>query len=182
MKKLLCLSSILILLSFSAYAQEKKTTNRPPDIRLVKNKPSIFISYERSGKRQPLKNGESQKGVWLRLHNNTKWQIIFPAFGVPVEFGDVGMFYEIETEGKSTAGDSNEIPKGYELDEVYSTIRLGPGKSVLFSIPYEHLIKGLKLRIRFSYEWENQNDVFADREPLHFVYFRSSVIPESKNN
>jgi hypothetical protein len=37
--------------------------------------PSVYIRYERQGKRTPVHSGESQEGVWLRLRNNTSGAI-----------------------------------------------------------------------------------------------------------
>jgi len=149
--------------------------------RIEKKQPSIFITYERAGEREPLRASESSKGVWLRLHNNTKWKITFPAFGVPEELGEVGMFYRLEvTDSAKYLGysESLEPPVGYPLAHLYSIVELPPRDSVLFSIPREHIVGGLALRISFNYEWENTGDVLASREPTHYVYFYSSSIPQ----
>src|SRR5215212_7801727 len=67
-------------------------------VRLDKSKPSIYLEFERRGKRQPLREGEPDEGVWIRLHNNTKWTIYIPTFGVESSYGDVGLFYTVEPE------------------------------------------------------------------------------------
>jgi hypothetical protein len=54
------------------------------------------------------------------------------------------------------------------------------GESVLFSVPREHLPKGMVLRVSFSYEWEDQDDVFAGREVEHVVSFYASKLPQLK--
>lgn len=170
---LLTLIAVVIIVS----AQSSKPTTSSTKIRVLSDKPSVYVAYERTGKRKPLYESESDEGIWLRLHNNTKWTIIFPAFGVPKLYGDLGMFYFLESVSKNKAADISDLPKGYELGHLFSTFRLKSGESVLFSIPREHLPKGVILRVRFSYEWENQDDVFADREAQHFVIFRASQLP-----
>lgn len=150
----------------------KPTSRALASVRITKQKPSVYLTFERKGTRSPLYEGESNLGIWLRLHNNTRWTIIFPAFGVPEALGQVGMFYEIEEETSKKKGP--DLPTGYRPGHLYSSYYLRPGASVVFSIPREHLAEGLALRLSFSYEWEDQDDVFAGREVKHQVYFSSS--------
>lgn len=171
---------VLVLASSSLFSQRRGDAEDSARGRLVRNAPSVYISYTRSGTRKQLQTGESERRVWLRLHNNTKWRIVIPVFDVPPEWGELGIFYDIEANDQQGIAFQKGVPKGRPVADVYSTVRLGAGKSVLFSVPTEHLVKGLNLRIRFSYEWENQDDVFAGREASHFVYFRSSTIPQSE--
>lgn len=86
----------LCLIAVSIDAQQKRVARKGADMRLVKDKPSVYISFERFGEREPLEPGESREGLWLRFHNNTKWPIFLRAFGVPKKLGEVGMYYEIE--------------------------------------------------------------------------------------
>lgn len=179
---------VAILLIFSASAdvaaQGRRTTKARPEVRLDKTKPPIFISFESAGVREPLRDGESNQGVWLRLNNNTKWTIIFPAFGVPKLYGDAGMYYEIETTPIDKivgvpSSEAVETPIGYRLSHAYSTYYLSPGGSVTFSVPREHLTKHFALRISYSYEWEDRGDVSTGRGPRHFVFFQASSLPQN---
>jgi hypothetical protein len=181
MKVTILIAIILLGLPLGVEPQKKKL-GKPRDlVRIVKNKPSVYLSFERRGRRNPLEMGESSEGIWLRLHNNTKWKIAFPAFDVPDDLGDVGMYYVVEraTKGKSIDqfNEESELPVGYSLSDIYSTMWLSSGDSILFSLPQEHLAVGLAIHISFSYEWEDQDDVFAGREPSHHVYFHSSALP-----
>lgn len=40
---------------------------------LLKDKPSVYLTYEKSGERKSMikQENESNQGIWLRLHNNT---------------------------------------------------------------------------------------------------------------
>jgi hypothetical protein len=56
----------------------------------------------RFGKRQPIHTGESDEGVWLRLHNNTRWPLVLNArgaaghvFALATE-EEVGLFVSVE--------------------------------------------------------------------------------------
>jgi hypothetical protein len=75
-------------------AQQSESCGTKAGILLSKDKPTIYITFERAGKvkRMPTRlaatdtspersddqNDESIQVVWLRLHNNTRWAINFP--------------------------------------------------------------------------------------------------------
>lgn len=170
----------------AANAQDRKVTGA--NVRIEAGKPTVYISFERYGARDPLHAGESYEGVWLRLHNNTRWRIFLPVFGVPEPLGDAGLFYDVEAEAGDLAaravdyakGEKSEVkdavqtpPVGYTLRHSFSISDLKPGETLLFSIPREHLGKGLALRIPFQYEWEGDVTFSGDR-PKHYVYFYNS--------
>jgi len=160
------------------------------DLRIVKNKPSVFISFDHRGKRQPLEQGESDSGIWLRLHNNTKAVIFIPIFTVPKTLGDVGLFYDIisttrpnnyhDSAAPAQETKSPELPAGYTLGHTSSAYLLRPGRSISFSVPAEHLPERVGLRVNFSYEWELEGDMEFVRigEPQHYVFFYSSSLPK----
>lgn len=144
---------------------------------ILKDKPTVYIDYERNGQRKPLGTGESDHGVWLRIHNNTKWGIILEMNSVPSkEYGDSYLFYEVLTNEKVIID---------ARCHVCSINTLPPGKSILFSVPLNHLQpweyagKTIGLRIRFNYEWEAHEGKSTALEPRHYVYFYSSILPQS---
>lgn len=155
-------------------------------IKLNKAHPTIYISFLKRDKREPLFANESNEGIWLTLHNNTCWTITLPVFGVPEKLGNVGMFYNIEQARiikNQEKAEHDTLPIGYSLRHVSAIFLLPSGKSVTFSLPKEHLDGNLKLNIQFNYQWEATNNVFVnDEEPKHFVNFFSSDLPlkESK--
>ena len=51
-------------------------------ILIENNRPTVYITFERGGKREPIYTSESNQGIWLRLHNNTKWAINFCTQGL----------------------------------------------------------------------------------------------------
>ena len=175
-------------LVFPVLAQRPKPVDKKVDVRINKNQPTVYVTFERKGERKPLYVEESNQGLWLRLHNNTRWTIIMPSFGVPKPLGDAGLFYEVEAiRGEETIeGPSglevrrlevDRVPIGYRLDHTYSPLRLESGKSILFSIPREHLVRNLAVRISFHYEWEGEHAISRGNEPQHNVYFCSSKLP-----
>jgi len=54
--------------------------------------------------------------------------------------------------------------------------RIASQDSILFSVPIEHLRKGLKIYVEFSYEWELTKSGNISNEPHHRVYFRGGDI------
>lgn len=162
---------LCFLLALAAHAQGRLGSTAK--VRPQKDRPTVYITYERSGPRVPLSNGEGDRGIWLSLHNNTKWKLILRVGGVPSpSYGDAVVLYEVErTEG------SGFIPIGYR-SHVASVIKLKAGDSIVFSLPQEHLGKGLALRVRYMYEWElRKDDSLSANEPYHSVTFASSDLP-----
>jgi hypothetical protein len=171
--------------------QQKGLRRSKSDLRLVHDKPSIFVSYDHAGSRQPLNEGESNQGIWLRLHNNTRATIFLPSFSVPKPLGQAGLFYDIistaqvksYSDSSITATESNVqgLPIGYKLGHTSGAYLLQPGKSVLFSVPREHLPSRAALKISFNYEWELEEEMGSVRtgEPEHYVYFYSSQLPKT---
>lgn len=167
-----------------------RTMDVQKDIRVKRNEPTVYLIFERKGPRKPLYVDESSEGVWLRLHNNTHWKIVLDSFGVPKQLGEAGLFYEVERiRGEETTETPNgvairqseidEIPVGYRRGHTSSPLVLRPARSVLFSIPREHLAKDLAIRVGFHYEWEGVSGFIRLAEPQHSVYFYSRNLPEN---
>lgn len=133
--------------------------------------PSVYLTFERAGQVKVPEPGEERDRVWLRFRNNTRWTIMLNMSGVPsAEYGDAGVFFDVLSDG-------NLISR--EECHVCTLNGVGPGKSLVFSVPREDLSEGRSIRVRFSYGWENQDDVFAGREPEHNVYFYASNLPKN---
>ena len=164
------LSPFLTLIGRSTPSRGKETTSN--DVRVIKNKPHIFVSFEREGKIDPLNAGQSDGRVWLRFHNNSRWTVMFCSGAVPKEYGEAEIQYEIERYRGS--GDTPDTSSSDNC--VYLLVR--PGRSVVFSVPREHLAAGLAVRIPFRYKWETDSDGSDNlNEPKHFAYFYSEDLP-----
>ncbi len=163
------------ILAIPAYAQEKET--RSEDIRLIKTQPSVYISFEREGLRKPFRTGDSNKGIWLRFHNNSKWQVGTCMFDVPKQYGDKDLSYEVESSKRLKGNEDTPVAGDPEGSCLLGFMK--PGESILFSVPREHLAEGLAIKVMFQYEWDMDSDGFInDSEPKHFAYFYSSEIPK----
>jgi hypothetical protein len=153
----------------ASVSQKMKDRKFKPNVRVRRDKPTVYLSFQRAGQREPLRNGESDEGIWLRLHNNTQWAIKLEMNDAPSkEYGDVVLFYEV-------ISDSTRI-----VDmrcHVCSVNNLSPGKSLSFSLPREFLNHDEAIRISFNYEWEPDEHGSTSSEPVHYVYFYNSQLP-----
>jgi len=177
MKILILILLCLIPIVSSAQNDAKQSCS---DTYLLNTKcPSVYVSFERFGKRNPLYPGESNEGVWLRFHNNTKWNVTIKTLGTKEEYGDFHTFYEIDVVGRKRGkADSSEVPIGYRMGHISSVYTLKPGGSFLFSVPREHLATDLFLQIEFSYEWEQNGRGGGGGNIMHQAKFFSSDLPK----
>jgi|SRR5882724_1015848 len=95
---------ILLLITFPVLnlGQTRKTPRKGQDFRISKSHPTVYLTFDRTGKREPEHVDESDEGIWLRFHNNTQWPILLDvhgAGGTVFSRGDeheIGMFYGVE--------------------------------------------------------------------------------------
>ncbi|HQU92414.1 MAG TPA: hypothetical protein PLK77_08965, partial [Pyrinomonadaceae bacterium] len=134
------------------------------------------------------REGESGKGIRLKLSNNIRYPIRFCTFyskdGVllafPSDGSDMAINYSVEripnrlgTAGSRIAkAPRPDIPPGYPTGSMCLYKELNGGESATFLVPIEHLAENLSIRIPFEYEWEK-----GELAPLHFVMFDRSRIP-----
>jgi hypothetical protein len=178
MKKIIF--SILITLAFillTPYSFFSQTQR----VKLTPNKPSAYIKFERIGKGEPLEIDEGNERIWLRLINNTKWTVTLFEFDMIEGNAGKGLYYEIEREIDN--GLPKEVPIGYRRtgDAFSPAALLKSGKSILFSVPREHLVENLTIRIDFNFIWErNKEKAYStESEPRHSIYFSASDLNNS---
>jgi hypothetical protein len=163
MKKLAC---ILLLAVASMYAQSPDTS-----FVLDGTKPYVYLQFDHVGPRKPLHEGEPSTGLWLRIVNNCKVPISVRSYGVTTGDVGTGVFDEIipvqpvftvqaesgeiplSTDEKPTQKTADEpsakMPVGYSA-ELSSATLVQPGKSLLFSVPRNHVSRDWFLRVKFA--------------------------------
>lgn len=170
------------------------------DIRIVKDKPTVYLTFERYGKAlntaeqkmvQNDQRGNSQlkgKDVWLRVHNNTCWPISLIQYGMYVpkqqpgeapgeRFKRMGILDDGAETGLYYAviKDRNQI--GYSGIDSYDYVKLLPGRTTLFSVAREALKDKQSIQVSFVYDWEFQRGSerrsYTINEPWHNVEFSS---------
>lgn len=96
-------TAILVVCSFAltVIPQQQKPRADKGDVLLSKDKPTVYITFERAGERKPLYASESNQGVWLRLHNNTRWAVNFCTVGMSIGPKIAPLYL---SDGRSVAG------------------------------------------------------------------------------
>lgn len=144
----------------TANAQNNKRNKSSQQVKIDKNKPSVYIVSETDIKRKKLAEADGQ--VLLRLHNNTRWGIWLNMSGGS-DYEDASLYYEVFNKG---------VLEQSHLCHVCSVNVLPSGKSLSFSIPKEELAERFSIRIQFDYDWGE--DWFESEDTLYFVQFFSS--------
>src|SRR5262245_51835905 len=174
-----------------------RSQNEASSFLIRKDRPSVYIEFERIGKAPPLFEGEKEERVWLKLHNNTRWAVVICSFPATAEYGDIGVVYDVKqsptpirTEGRvggrRTSGkpasknisqpESSKIPEGYSTGDTCAPYYIDSGKSIVFSVPREHLAKNLYIEFEFWAEWENRDNELGNF-PQSFVSFSNQGLP-----
>lgn len=164
------------LLPVNAQTQNAKshraTASKGSDIRIVKSRPHVYVSYARTGKIEPLYTGGSEGRTWLRFHKNSTWTVMFCSDVFSRQYGETGVAYEVER-----YKGFGEVPGTGQMDNC-QYLMVKSGKSVSFSAPCEHLTEGLAIKVRYRYRWEVDPDGSDNEsEPKYLVYFYSEDIP-----
>lgn len=117
MHRTISLLCLLILGSGAAViGQERKSRATNNRVRISKQRPTVHITFDRFGKREPRYNNESDEGVWLRVHNNTRWPLTFHGMDwFTGEDQEVRVFYGVE-----------EVPKPRDQIQVTAPPILAP--------------------------------------------------------
>jgi len=185
---LFCLSMIL--------EGQQSSQNQVRSILIRKDRPSIYIEFERSGKTPPLFEAEKEERIWLRLHNNTQWAIRFCSFSVKDQYGATGIVYEVKRyrssigmigsgpgrgalPKESNRQESLRTPQGYSTGDTCTPYSLDSGMSVVFSVPREHLGKNLYMEFEFWPEWENRDNELGSF-PQYYVSFGNQELPSGE--
>lgn len=187
--------------SVPAFAQASKICEQPKAYIINKEKPSVYIEFEQFGKADDWQNArlgevskklEIKKGndVWLRLYNNSCWELQIPTFSMymsmvkdeanpekkKVIFGRIedgtaaNVFYKVEED------DRKQVVWG---GHSYSESFLPPGFSVLFPVHREHLENDRSIYVNFTYEWESKQ-FSSNLSPLHRSFFWGYRLEEVK--
>jgi len=169
------MTSVVIALSAVALLSAQGQTSA---VFLNSSKPGVYVTFLRVGRRDPVRIDESKRGVFLRLHNNTRWVLLLHMSGVPRRNGEAGLFYDVVEDPSGYPPSQLPIRVNFHVSSV-NPIR--SGTTIDFSVPEEHIREGLGVQIEFNYEWEATERTGIPRpdEPRHVVTFYHSQLPET---
>ena len=160
MLRSMVMMAMLVVGTTGALRQEGATW-RKADIYLDSNRPSVFIDFVRVEK-------SSGKGwVWLRLYNNTRWEIRYKAD--PIHLKERGVDAEnVRYENSSKDGRSTS---GGDMVRVED---LQPGEFIYFRVPLSKIdYRGWMISVDFEFGWEDTHN-----EPQHRVHFSYFDLPQ----
>lgn len=177
---------LFLMLSLIALRMGLPQSNSSDWFVLNPRMPYVYLIFNHSGKRVPAMNGESTQGLWLKLVNNCRVPVVIGTFDLGTKDIGIGVIHEvipvtaapisggIDKDGKPTPKRqvrNVKPPEGYTFG-VHSTKTLGPGESVLFSVPLEHISPDWFLRVKYAM------DLPASRTtPISYVDFYWHNLP-----
>jgi hypothetical protein len=198
MNKFFAVVSFVMFVSLNISAQQKLVCDESTNFLLDKEMPSVYLTFERFGKAgswTQSKIGEwsdkskIEKGddIWLRLHNNSCWEIKFRtdslyiskttvdgkfkvSFGVLEDGAIANIQYSVEEQNRK------QVSYGSDMA---NTSLLQSGKSVLFGVFKDHLSKSRSIYVDFSYGWEVK-DFSNNLAPEHRTFFWGYRLEEKR--
>ena len=198
MKRLIVVFSILISVSLNVFSQQKPICDETKNYLIDKEMPSVYLTFEQFGKATDWKQAKLgewsdksaiQKGddIWLRLHNNSCWDIKFRTdslylskakvdgkdkviFGILEDGAIANVQYSIEEQNRK------QVIYGSDTGSISG---LPSGKSVLFGVFKEHLSKSRSIYVDFNYGWEVK-DFSNNLAPLHRAFFWGYRLEEER--
>lgn len=150
-----------------------------PKLSLDSSKPFVYISFDHIAPRPPVDKYESHTGLWLRIVNNSAFPIEVIAMEAATKpeltlVADevVGRFTEIRPNDPPLG----PMPAGYSA-AIGSPETVASGKSMLFSIPANHVSKAWYLRVPFRFRL---SPLAASEQPICYAEFTLEDVPEDQ--
>lgn len=129
------------------------------------NRPYVYLKFDHIGKGLQRSTDEPTSRIWLRLTNNCRLPITVVISGIPVGSpkDEVGvddnvvadrpmLITNTKDEQKAAAKPNTPRMPDAHLPEVGSLETILPGRSVLFSVPTNHVGEGWHFEIPFSFD------------------------------
>ena len=145
-------------------------------------RPPQYLSFERSGRKQPVYAGESADRAWFRLHNNLTCPIRVPGIKLHIEpdgtvSTDPRDGDEVQVEYHVYDSTRGGAPRQWAGGDEHSVSTLGPGFSIVFDVPLSHFRRGLGVAVPFSYTWERSS--IGEFSVRHYVYLVPEEVPSA---
>jgi hypothetical protein len=182
--------SVLVfpLLVANAFAQNKSVQ----DFVIDQSKPYVYLKFDHIGPRRPIRTGESNTGLWLRVVNNCRIPIVFPGFEMPPDVPGVGLMDEVlwnepilqiatpdelkQIQRRERLRKSKHIPEGYS-SETSGVMKVQPGTEMLFSVPLNHVDNDWYMRVKFALDLDKPS---VSAGPFTYLPFYQEDIPKEQ--
>jgi hypothetical protein len=148
-----------------------------PTLAIDASRPFVYVQFDHSGPRKPSTGGESNRGLWLKLVNNSTLPIQVRNFDLGTGDTAVGVMFEVaHVNGRIRPGHkASPEPHGYSFD-VASLDTIKPGGSLTFSVPAECVSEDWYIRVPFEFELP---PVKHGYEPTSYADFTAADITPS---
>jgi hypothetical protein len=171
----LCYATLVSGLTVFCLAQSGPT----PKLVLNESRPIVYIELDHIGPRPPVEDGEPDRGLWLRLVNNS----VVPIEVNPMDTGPDPALRLLPDEivGISTRIEKSyvlepKMPMGYATGDIIGTELIQFGKGFLFSVPVTHVGRRWYLQVPFRFHLPPINH---GTQPLSYAQFTLEDIPEN---
>lgn len=190
----------LICIFVSNVLPQQAKCDEETGYRLNTDKPTIYIDFEQFGKAsdwgsyrlgEPMKKPDIKKGndIWLRLYNNSCWEITFRSLSSYMQLvpdpnnpEKKKLSFElidgaaVKVSYVSQEQDGKIVPWG---GDNFSITGLLPGRSLVFPVYKEHLEKSRSIYVPFNFAWEK--DKWGNNlPPEHHSFFWGYRMEEVK--
>lgn len=144
---------------------------------LDSTKPIVYIAFDHAARRGPVEAGEPDRGLWLRLVNNSVLAVEVRANGTATD-PEMTILPDIlvprPTHFLGSPPVQERMPRGYSSN-LGSLITIDSGKSLIFSVPVNHVSRMWSLQIPFHFSLP---PVKEGVQPICLVEFVWENIPE----
>jgi len=181
---LLALTFAVSITNATAMAQQSAAVN---SMLVDAGHPSVYLQYDHEGERKPDYPGEGSERLWLRIHNNTRNAICIQTHSLYLG-AKVAPLKLLSGKGVLGIRDGIEIAPFYYVEQEHelgferlplsshgdiSADSWIPSRgTVLMSLPKGYLVKGRRVVLPFSYEWEPEPSNIS-----HEAFFYVSQVP-----
>jgi hypothetical protein len=178
-----------IVLAFLLFATSVRAQNATTDFVLDQSKPYVYLQFDHLGPRKPIQEGEPAQGLWLRLVNNCRIPVKVRTYGFTTGDPGTGVFDEVipyppmleirsdlDQPPASEDQPKQKMPRGYDA-ELSSMSTVLPGKSLLFSVPRNHVSRDWFMRVKFALDVSKPSVGIGPLTELDF--FENQIPPNS---
>src|SRR5215469_3619293 len=143
-------TALISALTLSCLGQSGTT----PKLVLDEATPIVYIKLDHIGPRPPVEGDEPDRGLWLRLVNNSVVPIEVQPTGTGTD-PDLTLLPD-QIVGRWTRIDESDAPQptrpmGYSTGHIVSTELIDSGKEFLFSVPVTHVVRSWYLQVPFRF-------------------------------
>jgi len=138
-------------------------------------KPFAYVKFDHVGKRKPALEGESTRGLWLRLVNNCRLPITVITFDLGTGDPAAGLNYTVVPAGgmrpvhDPSSTRVPEMPRGYSSD-TGSVATIAPGQDLLFSIPGDQVTESWHIQLNFNFDLPEPREGVNPRGVVAFYW------------